>query len=77
MRCCLPSGEFPLGSPISCLSCGRDKVSDQRKTRKKGLFSCAVHGEKEDMARRAALAEVGVCEAAGCREATVRKLREG
>lgn len=59
VKSCLPSREFPLGSPISYLSCDCDKVSDQRKAGKKGLFSCTVDGGKEDIARRAALAEVG------------------
>lgn len=77
MKSGLPSREFPLGSPISYLSCDCDKVSDQRKAGKKGLFSCAVDGGKVDIARRTALAEVGGCEAAGCREATIRKPREG
>lgn len=59
MKSNLPSREFPLGSPISYLSCDCDKVSDQRKVGKKDLFSCAVDSSKEDIARRAALAEVG------------------
>lgn len=56
------------------------KYLTKERQERKGLFSCAVHSDKEDMARRAALADAGagaVCEAAGCREANVRKLREG
>lgn len=41
------------------------------------MFHGAVHGGKKDIPRRTAVAEGGGDEAADCREATIRKPRDG